>query len=235
MQTLYEILEVSENASKEVIDKTYKILVKRYHPDLQTSEEDKKKAEVMMQKVNEAYDIISDDAKRLEYDSKLKEKRGEEENTKNENNDYSNINENAQVYEQQNVEQKEQYYNKAKTEETWQEKFAKLSPMEQRKVRKQIEKNANAEYRKIYEDYFRSLGYRVKHKPTWKEIEAILIVIAIIIAIFYVGWIIPPIHNWMTQLYTDNVIIRIFVDLIKGIGIGIYKSFKLIFSGGAGI
>ena len=35
MITLYEILEVSENASIEVIEKAYKVLAKKYHPDLQ--------------------------------------------------------------------------------------------------------------------------------------------------------------------------------------------------------
>ena len=34
METLYDILEVSRKASPEVIDKAYKILSKRYHPDL---------------------------------------------------------------------------------------------------------------------------------------------------------------------------------------------------------
>ena len=33
--TLYEILEVSENASTEIIEKAYKVLAKKYHPDLQ--------------------------------------------------------------------------------------------------------------------------------------------------------------------------------------------------------
>mgnify|MGYP004462013251 CR=1 FL=1 len=33
--TLYELLEVSENASKEIIEKAYKVLAKKYHPDLQ--------------------------------------------------------------------------------------------------------------------------------------------------------------------------------------------------------
>ena len=33
--TLYEILEVSEKASKEIIEKAYRVLAKKYHPDLQ--------------------------------------------------------------------------------------------------------------------------------------------------------------------------------------------------------
>ena len=38
METLYDILEVSRKASKEVIEKAYKTLAKKYHPDLQTAE-----------------------------------------------------------------------------------------------------------------------------------------------------------------------------------------------------
>ena len=57
MTTLYEILEVSENASNEVIEKAYKVLVKKYHPDLQKPE-DKEKAEAKMIQIYEAYDTL---------------------------------------------------------------------------------------------------------------------------------------------------------------------------------
>ena len=40
----YEWLEISKNASPEVIEKAYKALVKKYHPDLQEGES-KKEAE----------------------------------------------------------------------------------------------------------------------------------------------------------------------------------------------
>ena len=43
MKNYYEILEVNENASKEVIDKAYKVLAKKYQPDLQ-EEKNKKPA-----------------------------------------------------------------------------------------------------------------------------------------------------------------------------------------------
>ena len=66
MKTLYEILEVSENASKEVIEKAYRVLAKKYHPDLQP-EEQKLKAEETIKKINEAYAILSNEEKRKEY------------------------------------------------------------------------------------------------------------------------------------------------------------------------
>ena len=31
----YDILEINKNASSEIIEKAYKTLVKKYHPDLQ--------------------------------------------------------------------------------------------------------------------------------------------------------------------------------------------------------
>lgn len=62
MNTLYEVLEVSENASAEVIEKAYKVLVKKYHPDLQ-SPENRLASEKKMKEINEAYDILGDEAK----------------------------------------------------------------------------------------------------------------------------------------------------------------------------
>lgn len=35
MKNYYKILEVDVKASKEIIDKAFKILAKRYHPDTQ--------------------------------------------------------------------------------------------------------------------------------------------------------------------------------------------------------
>ena len=85
MKTLYEILEVSETASKEIIEKAYKTLAKKYHPDLQETA-DKEKAEEMMKKINEAYDTLNDEVKRKKYDEELAEKRQREESNKFSNN-----------------------------------------------------------------------------------------------------------------------------------------------------
>lgn len=71
MKNYYEILEVSENASPEVIEKAYKVLVKKYHPDLQL-DKNSKFFESKIKDITEAYNILSDSNLKAEYDLKLK-------------------------------------------------------------------------------------------------------------------------------------------------------------------
>ena len=67
----YEILEVDKNASQEVIEKAYKALVKKYHPDLQ-KDENKALAEEKIKLINEAFDTLSNKNLRLKYNENLK-------------------------------------------------------------------------------------------------------------------------------------------------------------------
>lgn len=62
----YEILEVSVNASKEVIKNAYRALSKKYHPD--SYDGDKEFAQNRMKEINTAYETLIDDNKRLLYD-----------------------------------------------------------------------------------------------------------------------------------------------------------------------
>ena len=70
MKNYYEILEVNTKASKEVIEKAYRVLVKRYHPDMQ-SKDKKENAEKKLKDINEAYKILSDEFLREQYDVEL--------------------------------------------------------------------------------------------------------------------------------------------------------------------
>ena len=72
MKNYYEILQVNKNASPEVIEKVYKMLVKEYHPDLHP-EGRKQFAEEQIKLINEAYDILSNKEKRKNYDKSLEE------------------------------------------------------------------------------------------------------------------------------------------------------------------
>ena len=62
MKNYYEILEVDKNASQEVIEKAYKALAKKYHPDLQQGQAKHESAE-KMKIINEAYEVLSDSYK----------------------------------------------------------------------------------------------------------------------------------------------------------------------------
>lgn len=63
----YELLGVENTASKEEIEKAYKIQMKKWHPDINKSNE----APKMAIKLNEAKSILLDDEKRREYDLSL--------------------------------------------------------------------------------------------------------------------------------------------------------------------
>src|SRR5437773_5107222 len=66
----YETLQLSTNADEETINRVFRILVKRYHPDNRDSGNTKKFNEVM-----EAYRILSDPEKRAAYDVKYDQNR----------------------------------------------------------------------------------------------------------------------------------------------------------------
>ncbi|MDU2064797.1 MAG: J domain-containing protein [Sporomusaceae bacterium] len=64
----YEILELSPKASPEEIQKAYRRLVKKHHPDIST---DKEAATAKMAQLNQAYEILSDPIKRQAFDAQL--------------------------------------------------------------------------------------------------------------------------------------------------------------------
>lgn len=94
MKNYYEILEVNNKASKEVIEKAYKVLVKKNHPDLQTKEK-QKEANKKIKEINEAYDVLSNDFLREQYDKEM-----QKEQQKNEKNKTTNKNEKNQKEEE---------------------------------------------------------------------------------------------------------------------------------------
>ncbi len=68
--TLYDVLEVAPHAHPEVIQKAYKMLALRFHPD-RCGTGDRKPFEEKMKLINLAYETLSDPAKRAAYDTAL--------------------------------------------------------------------------------------------------------------------------------------------------------------------
>lgn len=79
--TYYDILEVKNTASLEVIQMAYKALAKKYHPDL--NQGNIAVAEARMKLLNEAYRVLSDPNLRAEYDRRINSARQTTPNTSN--------------------------------------------------------------------------------------------------------------------------------------------------------
>ena len=66
MTNLYDTLGVAKNASQDEIKKAYRKLARQHHPDRNP---DDKAAEAKFKEVQTAYDVLSDPAKRKQYDA----------------------------------------------------------------------------------------------------------------------------------------------------------------------
>jgi len=69
IQDHYRVLQVTRDADPEVIERAYKTLARKYHPDV--AGESVAGATRRMQEVNEAYRVLGDPVRRKAYDSTL--------------------------------------------------------------------------------------------------------------------------------------------------------------------
>ncbi|MDI6692362.1 MAG: DnaJ domain-containing protein [Anaerosomatales bacterium] len=72
MRDCYEILQVSPDADPEVIEKAYRVLARKRHPDARPGD---RRAHEMMIELNEAYAILSDPQRRAAYDRERAQRR----------------------------------------------------------------------------------------------------------------------------------------------------------------
>ncbi len=200
MENYYDILEVSTKASKEIITKAYRTLVKKYHPDA-NSNSNKPIDDEKIKKINEAYDILSDDEKRKKYDIELQRVKEQE------NNDiqlrYEKILEQNKVLQQELANLKGIYqdnYNNQKISETYQENTnINYNDNLQREIDKRINQSVNRAYHDAYIQRMRDFGYRVYHKKTLKErardLLSVGLAIIVVLIIFFILWQIPAIRE----------------------------------------
>jgi len=64
----YDVFNIPPTASSKEINDTHRELAKKYHPDINSSDD----AHEKMTMLNEAYEVLSDRSKREQYDNKLK-------------------------------------------------------------------------------------------------------------------------------------------------------------------
>ena len=208
MKNFYEILEINENASQEIVEKAYKVLVKKYHPDLQTDLEQKHQCEIKIKEINEAYETLSNNELRLAYDEKLKQEQYEKlrsavqyqvdkQQAQKVQPQATNINPNM------NISNQNQQLNN------------------ERKIDKQFEKDyqdaVNQAYHDAYVKQLKDMGYRIKYKKTPKEIIKTIIVIAVTILIIFLILQLPPVKSFFKDLYDSNSIFKSIVDFFTNL------------------
>lgn len=204
MKNYYEILEVSEKASSEVIEKAYKALVKKYHPDLQP-ESSKKQAEEKIKLINEAYDVLSNNDKKVKYDEELNKKNLVHE---------QKINNEKQTIKKPH----QQMQPKPKNNSNFQNEYNQTINDAYNNAYNEA---YNRAYQQAYINNLKNMGYEIKYQKTFKEhlitIAAVFFTIIILIIIGLILWTIPFTRNYLINLYNTNEAFKLLVNIIKNI------------------
>ena len=69
----YKILEINENATQKEIQKAFRDLAKKYHPDKAKNDEQRKEFEERMKQLNKAKETLLDENKKRDYDERRKQ------------------------------------------------------------------------------------------------------------------------------------------------------------------
>lgn len=177
MKNYYNLLEVNPKASKEIIEKAYRVLIKKYHPDLYNGEE-RIYAEAKTRELNEAYHILSDDFLKEQYDLEL-EKETQFNTVNNNNKRYNAENNNLDNFERQN-----KINNKNQTKEEKAHKVGTIMSMVD-----------------LIKEIFRKRDMNKEPRKLQKEDKmAAIITLIIVIIIGLILWFIPATNGFIRSL-----------------------------------
>ena len=202
----YDILQVNRNASPEIIEKAYKTLAKKYHPDLQT-EENKKQAEEILKEINEAYETLSNAEKKQVYDASL----DEEEQASNVIHKSANTtphSENQQHDNQQQETLRQQQYQK---EKQYQEQLRREQELA---YQQQLEQARQKAYHDAYIQDLKNRGYKIRYQKSLKDYITSFVSLLATLLVLFLLWQIPFIKNIFVNMYLENEIIHTLVDLV---------------------
>lgn len=179
MKNYYEILEVNDKASKEIIEKAYRVLAKKYHPDLYSSIE-KNRNEKKLKELNEAYRVLSDDFLREQYDREL---RRQERDLKEER------------YKEDKIQQEEI-------------KRRKIIRSTTDNVQNDLNNHKIGSFGSIMDIIKHIISAiprkREKRDITQKDVLAVALTIVVVLIIGVILWFIPFTNGWIRELIFEN-------------------------------
>lgn len=200
----YDLLQVNKNASPEIIEKAYKVLAKKYHPDLQP-ETNKKEAENILKEINEAYEILSNPERRKAYDISFAEQENKDSssfqseqktNTETANNDIKISKEDFMLWQQQELQRKQQ--------------MQQLQYEQQLAYQNQLEQARKKAYHDAYIQDLKNRGYKIRYKKSFKDYLTGFITVIVILLVLFLLWQIPFIQNFFIDFCKNNPILQAF-------------------------
>ena len=190
MKNYYEKLEINKKASKEVIEKAYKVLVKKYHPDLYTGQK-KNYAEEKLKEINEAYSVLTDEFMKEQYDKELEK--------------------------QEQAELDKKYTNKTRDDKKKNEQ--EINKKEVEDFNERMKKHKVGSFGGIIElckELYKNKPKRDEMKEvTKKDILALILTIIVLILIGIILWFIPFTNGWMRELLFENPLFNAIASLFQ--------------------
>lgn len=210
MKNYYEILEVDKNASQEVIEKAYKALVKKYHPDLQQGVKKEEYAE-KMKIINEAYDVLSNDFKREQYNQTLQNEQTQNQGILSEEQERI-MRENYALKQELN---RMAYQNQKQQEIQRQEVDDNTILNISRVLDQEIRAARNKAYQDAYIQDLKNRGYKIRYTHDFKYYLKAILAFAIMAFVFFIIYQIPFVKNFFHNLYKENIVFQAIVDIFK--------------------
>ncbi len=205
----YKILEVDKDASPEVIEKAYKALVKKYHPDLQESNM-RQNAEERIKLINEAYEVLSNPISKAKYDETLSKTELSEE-------DFDRLSkENKNLHDEIN---NLKYHSNVNYNNTQQNSYQQVDLQNEYEKQLKYENELQQARQKAYHDAYiqdlKNRGYKIKYKKSPKDYLKNILALLITIGILFILWHIPFIHDFFMNTFNNNPIFKAIMNFFN--------------------
>lgn len=195
-QNYYEILEVDKNASQEIIKKAYTTLAKKYHPDLQ-NDDVKHLYEEKLKLINEAYETLSDNAKRTEYNKTLIS-------------ELDTLRQKIDTLSKENELLKNQYHNNYQAQENSYYKAVNNISSQSNYNNEQTKTTQQQNHYNSYIENLKNRRYKTKYKKYPKDYFKNFIAFLLTILILLFLWQLPFVRNFILENKIVQTIINIF-------------------------
>lgn len=212
----YEILQINQNASSEIIEKAYKTLAKKYHPDLQ-EESKKSESEEILKEINEAYEVLSDPIKRKNYDMTLTNSSITEEKLNQLYNENQVLK--KKLYELQQKFQNTEYQNHLNTNNHQQStqnnnaRYHTQNNSDNSYYEEEMQQARNQAYYDAYIQDLKNRGYKIRYKKSLEERIRGIISIILTLFILFLIYQIPFVKNYLK----NNIFIQTCSNIFKQI------------------